>query len=115
MIDKENDGVAGTAAKEIEEECGIKLRASDLTDLTELSCQQAVEAGYLPCAGIAPSPGGCDEFIRYMYVEHVVNKADLDRMKGRLAGLREHGEFITLRVVKMKEMWKISCDNKVIW
>ena len=115
MIDKENDGVRGTAAKEIEEECGIKLRASDLTDLTELSCQQAVEAGYLPCKGIAPSPGGCDEFIRYMYAEHVVNKADLDRMKGRLAGLREHGEFITLRVVKMKEMWKISCDNKVIW
>lgn len=43
MIDSVNDGIKGTASKEMEEECGIKLRPSDLVDLTELACQQAVE------------------------------------------------------------------------
>jgi ADP-sugar diphosphatase len=115
MIDSVNDGIAGTAAKEMEEECGIKIRPSDLTDLTQLACQEAELAGHLPCSGIAPSPGGCDEFLRYTYVERKVTKEDLDRMRGRLAGLREHGEYITLRVVPLEDMWKISADNKAIW
>jgi ADP-sugar diphosphatase len=115
MIDSVNDGIKGTASKEMEEECGIKLRPSDLIDLTELACQEAIEAGHLPCAGIPPSPGGSDEFIQYTYVERIVSKADLYRMRGRLAGLREHGEYITLRVVPMEDMWKISGDSKAIW
>ena len=115
MIDSVNDGIKGTAAKEMEEECGLKIRPSDLIDLTELGCQEAVKSGHLPCAGIAPSPGGSDEFIRYTYVERVISKAGLERMKGRLAGLRDHGEFITLKVVAMHEMWKISGDSKVLW
>jgi hypothetical protein len=115
MIDNGSDGIAGTAAKEMEEECGIKIRASELTDLTELACQEAVQAGHLPCAGLPPSPGGSDEFLRYMYVERKIDKGDLDRMRGRLAGLRDHGEYITLRVVPMHDMWKISGDTKAIW
>jgi ADP-sugar diphosphatase len=115
MIDSVNDGIAGTAAKEIEEECGIKLRPSDLTDLTKLACRQAVEAGNIPCAGVAPSPGGCDEFLRYLYVERLVTKSDLETMKGRLTGLRAEGEYISLRVVPLQDLWKISADNKAMW
>ena len=115
MIDSENDGVAGTAAREMEEECGIKLRPSDLTDLTELGLSEAVESGTIPFAAVAPSPGGCDEFIRYMYTERIVTKASLDKMRERLMGLREEGEYITLRVVDQREMWKVSADNKAMW
>lgn len=115
MIDNENDGIAGTAAREMEEECGIKLRPSELTDLTEIGCRDALEAGTIPCAAVAPSPGGCDEFIRYMYTERVVTKAALEKMKGELSGLREEGEYITLRVVDLKDMWKVSADNKAMW
>lgn len=114
MIDSINDGIAGTAAKELEEECGIKLKASELTDLTALACQEAIQGSNLPCAGISPSPGGCDEFVRYMYVERQVSAADLEQMKGKLTGLNDHGEYITLRIVPMENMWKVSCDNKVI-
>lgn len=105
MIDSENDGIAGTAAREMEEECGIKLRPSELTDLTEL-------AGI---SGIAPSPGGCDEHIGYLYAERSVSKAELHEMKDRLSGLRDQGEYITLRVVALKDIWRISGDNKAIW
>lgn len=115
MIDSENNGIAGTAVKEMEEECGIELRPSDLTDLTELGCKEAFEAGNIPCTGVAPSPGGCDEFLRYMYVERLVTKVDLKTMKGRLSGLREEGEYITLRVVPLQDLWKVSADNKAMW
>jgi ADP-sugar diphosphatase len=107
MIDDENDGIAGTAAREMEEECGIKLRPSELTNLTELAGMQG--------AGIAPSPGGCDEHIGYLYAERSVSKSELDEMKGKLSGLRDEGECITLRVVPLKDLWRISEDNKAIW
>ncbi len=115
MIDNVNDSIAGTAAKEIEEECGIKLRPTDLTDLTELAYREAVEDGNIEQIGIAPSPGGCDEFIRYMYVERLVTMSELEEMRGRLSGLRDEGEYITLRVVPLKDMWKVSADNKALW
>jgi len=60
------------------------------------------------------SPGGCDEFLKYMYVEKRVTKADLDEMRGRLSGLREEGEFITLQLVSLNDLWKVSADNKAI-
>jgi hypothetical protein len=96
-------------------ECGIKLRPSDMIDLTNLTCQEAMKAGHLPCAGIAPSPGGCDEFLRYLYVERKVDSKELEKMRGRMTGLRDHGEYITLRIVPMEDVWKISGDNKAIW
>lgn len=115
MIDNANDSITGTATKEMEEECGIKIRPSDLVDMTELACQDAVRAGHLPYAGIPSSPGGCNELIRYMYAERIVSKQDLDQMRGRTQGLREHGEYITLQVVSMEEMWKVSGDGKTMW
>ena len=115
MIDEANDSFAGTAARELDEECGIKIRASDLIDLTELALSDAVQAGHLPTLGIPPSPGGCDEFLRYMYFETIVTKDDLNRMRGRLAGLREHGEYITLQVFPMDDIWRVSGDSKAVW
>lgn len=43
MIDDEKETVAGIAVKEMEEECGIVVRPSDLVDLTEhrLACEEA--------------------------------------------------------------------------
>lgn len=116
MIDDDNETVAGIAVKEMEEECGIHVRASDLIDLTELAFHEttAVQMGYLPICAIPPSPGGCDEFLRYMYLEKKVTMNELNEMKGRLAGLREHGEYITLSVVPKDDVWKVSGDAKAM-
>ena len=65
-------------------------------------------------AAIPHSPGGCDEFCRYFYVEKRVTAAELQAMRGRLQGLREHGEHIVLRVVPLEEVWSISGDAKAI-
>jgi ADP-sugar diphosphatase len=114
MIDDEHESVAGIAVKEMEEECGIVVRPSDLIDLTELALGQVVQNGHLPIAAIAPSGGGCDEFVRFMYLEKKVTIEELNAMRGRLSGLRDHGEFITLSVVPMEDVWKVSGDSKAI-
>ena len=107
MIDSVADGILGTAAKEMEEECGIKVRASELIDLTELAYGTTHR-------GIAPSAGGCDEHIRYLYLERQVSSKQISEMKGKLSGLREHGEFITLRVAFFDELWRCG-DSKALW
>jgi ADP-sugar diphosphatase len=114
MIDDENESVAGIAVKEMQEECGINIIPSDLIDLTELALEDVVQNGRLPIAALPPSGGGCDEFVRYMYLEKKVTTAQLDAMKGRLSGLHDHGEYITLSVVPMQDVWKVSGDSKAM-
>lgn len=111
MIDLASDGVAGVAAKEMEEECGIVVKASELVNLTELA---SVRVGQLPFAGVCSSPGGSDECLGLMYLEKKVTKQQLDEMQGRLSGLREEGELITLRVVPLESIWKVSGDAKAM-
>jgi ADP-sugar diphosphatase len=49
-----------------------------------------------------------------MYLEKNVTVSELEEMQGRLSGLREHGEYITLTVVPMDTVWKVSADAKAI-
>jgi ADP-sugar diphosphatase len=102
--------VAGAAVQELQEECGIEVRTADLVDLTALACQEAS----LPVAAIPPSPGGCDEFIRCMYLEKKVTRRELQELQGRLTGLRDDGEYISLRVVPLQDVWKVSGDAKAM-
>jgi ADP-sugar diphosphatase len=98
----------GVAAAELKEECGLTIQESDLTDLTELAYN---EAGF---RGVCPSAGGCDEYIRLLYCQFESSQDEINNMQGRLGGLRDHGEVITLRVEPLKEVWKICCDAKAI-
>ena len=114
MLDSDAHSVSGIAVQEMEEECGITVCDTDFVDLTELACQEAVALGNLPMAALSPSGGGCDEMLRYLYLEKKVTAAELEEMRGRLHGLREHGEYITLEVVPMEDVWKISGDSKAM-
>lgn len=114
MIDFEKDTMVGTAIKEVQEECGIRFKASELINLTDIAFADAFAKGHLPYLGVAPSPGGCDEFIGIAFVEKKVTAVQLDAMKGRLAGERAQGELITLHVVPFDEAWRISGDSKCL-
>ncbi|GKZ00369.1 hypothetical protein MPSEU_000989900 [Mayamaea pseudoterrestris] len=108
MMDNDDMHLAGTAVQELAEECNIYVNKSDhdqLIDLTQLS-------GHAD--GIALSPGGSDEHVRLLYLEKTVSSKQLEKLKGKLTGLREHGEFITLRVVPMDEVWKVCHDAKAM-
>jgi len=95
---------AGVAAKEIEEELGMKIAAADLK---ELGC--AIEGN----RGIFLSPGGSDETMRLFYHEAQVSDEDLAAIQGRCTGLLDEGEQITLKVVPLDDLWTVA-DAKTI-
>jgi ADP-sugar diphosphatase len=65
--------------------------------------------------GIYPSPGGSDEFIPLMLARKTMPRTQIDQLKGKLTGLRDHGEKITLNVVKLDEVWKTAWrDGKTL-
>lgn len=115
MVD-EAGNFAGTAAKEIKEELGLEIPESELKCLSELAAprpsvdevaaaKQTFNEEILPQA-MFPSPGGCDEYVPIYMHERRVPRAQLSEWTGRLTGLRDHGEKITLKLVKMDDLWR---------
>ncbi|KAH0604788.1 uncharacterized protein H6S33_006456 [Morchella sextelata] len=114
MID-DSGTFAGAAAKEIQEECGIEIPEDKLIDLTSkaLGTLAAAEDERLEEA-VYPSPGGSDEFMKiYAYV-HQVDEGKLDEWKGKLTGLRDEGEKITLKLVRLEDLWRETRDAKAL-
>lgn len=104
MVDDEGD-FKGVAAKEMEEELGMTIKASELTCLTDLAAPKDAGDEGLPAA-MYPSAGGCDENITIFSCEKRVPRDTLADWTGKLTGLREHGEKITLKLVPMKDAWR---------
>lgn len=114
MIDSDTEAVKGVVIQELQEECGITVKKSDLTDLTKLAYEDASREGLMPSARMMPSPGGCDEMIGLYCVEKYVTIEELTAMQGRLAGNREEGELIQLQVVPYDDAWKYCGDSKLL-
>ncbi|ROT41010.1 nudix hydrolase [Sodiomyces alkalinus F11] len=116
MVDGQGS-FAGAAAREMEEELGVEIREGELVCLSELASELADEGGKggeegerLPNA-MYPSAGGCDEHITLYSHERRVPRAQLQDWAGRLTGLREHGEKITLRLVPMRDLWRVGARD----
>lgn len=95
----------GVAAKELEEELGLKIPASELIDLSTLSSH---------ARGFYVSPGGTDETIRLFVYEKDVTPEWLAEMNGKCTGLLSEGEQITLRVVPLDDSILNIDDGKTI-
>jgi ADP-sugar diphosphatase len=117
MID---DGTfAGAAAKEIHEELGLEIEENAMTDLTAsaISSSDIGSPGQVEGLqrGVYPSPGGSDEYIPLFLYEKKVERKDLEGWEGKLTGLRDQGEKITLRVVRLEDLWRVGArDAKVL-
>jgi len=96
----------GKASEEIKEEIGIIIQDQDLIDMTELAYGNQYKGAY-------PSPGGSDEFIRLCLCIKDMNTNDIKQLEGKLCGLRDHGESIVVRLIKLNELWKIP-DMKAL-
>src|SRR5205085_167250 len=77
----------GVAAKELEEEVGIKVSEKDLVDLSKLAKHPR---------GFFASPGGSEETIRLYSLTQKVAKEKLAELNGRCTGVLEEGEQITV-------------------
>ena len=103
---------AGGAAKEIAEETGLEIPADDLVNLTELalpapSSEDSSEEEHLQRA-VYPSPGGSDEFIPLFLWQKRVKRDTLKEWQGKLTGLRDHGEKITLMLCPLEQVWRVA-------
>jgi ADP-sugar diphosphatase len=103
MIDEE-EVFAGAAAREIEEETGIKVSKRSLTDMTALALESASSSESHMQKAMYPSPGGCDEFIPLFLYQATMSETRINGMKGNLRGVR--GEKITVKLVKYEELWR---------
>jgi 8-oxo-dGTP pyrophosphatase MutT (NUDIX family) len=89
MID-DSESFVGVAAQELKEECGIVIKEQDLTFLTR----------------VAPSPGGCDEFVSIYKAKVTMSKQEADSLQGKLGGLHDHGERIMLKLARKEELYE---------
>lgn len=111
MVD-DSGTFSGAAAKEIEEETGLVIEEKELVDMTKLaskseSKEKDEEDGEEVLQdAVYPSPGGSDEFIPIFLARKTMRKEEIEELKGKLTGLRDHGEKITLKIVKLKDVWK---------
>lgn len=103
---------AGGAAKEIAEETGLEIPAEDLIDITALALtdQSSADEEQLQ-RGFYPSPGGCDEFIPLFLWQKRVPRAQLQEWQGKLTGLRDHGEKITLMLCPLDKLWRVGARD----
>jgi ADP-sugar diphosphatase len=99
---------AGGAAKEIHEETGLSIPQSELVDMTSLALQAVDEPddGETLQKAVYPSPGGSDEFVPFFLCQKRMPRTDIEGLQGRLSGLRQEGEKITLKVVPLESLWK---------
>lgn len=105
MVD-DSGTFSGAAAKELKEEVDIEILENELTDMTSLALSESRhQTGESLQAGIYPSPGGSDEFIPIFLCQIRVDRESLKQWTGKLTGLREHGEKITLKLVRLENLW----------
>ena len=111
MID-DSGTFAGAAAKEIMQETGLEVRADELMDMTKIAIPSPLDDNAEKLQqGVYPSPGGCDEFMPIFLWQKRVPRGQLKEWQGRLTGLREHGEKITLMLARLEEVWKTGAHD----
>lgn len=100
---------AGGAANEIREETGLEVAEDELVNMSELALPPTDSeggSGERLQQATYPSPGGSDEYIPIFLCQKRVERDSLKEWSGKLTGVREHGEKITLKLVRLEELWR---------
>ncbi|KAK0513378.1 hypothetical protein JMJ35_004364 [Cladonia borealis] len=107
---------SGGAAKEIEEETGLKIPAEKLINMTELALPKSSSDDEEQLQqGVYPSAGGCDEFVPLFLWQNRIPREQMKEWQGKLTGLRDHGEKITLMLCPLGKLWRVGGrDAKVL-
>jgi 8-oxo-dGTP pyrophosphatase MutT (NUDIX family) len=105
MIDN-NGSFAGNMSREIKEEVGLDIKESDLIDLTDIYPKKF--------QGVYVSVGGTDEYIRLFAFETEMESHKIKELQGKLTGLPEEHEKITLQIVPLKKLHEVTPDMKAL-
>ena len=107
---------AGGAAKEISEETGLEISSEELIDMTKLAFASiSSDKEEKLQQAVYPSPGGSDEFVPIFLWQKRIPRGQLKDWQGKLTGLRDDGEKITLMLARLEDVWKVGGrDAKVL-
>ncbi len=85
----------------------MQVPANELINMTELALSSGTsdDEEHLQC-GVYPSPGGCDEFVPIFLWQKRIPREHMKEWQGKLTGLRDHGEKITLMLCPLQEVWR---------
>jgi len=112
-----NGDFAGAAAKIIDEETGLKIPTRDLINMTALVSDTSEEGehGEKLKPVMYLSPGGSDESVSIFLWEKVVDRQEIEALKGRLRTRKNFGEKIILNLINYEELWKVGFrDGKTV-
>ncbi|KAF2624696.1 hypothetical protein BU25DRAFT_413242 [Macroventuria anomochaeta] len=109
----------GAAASEIEEEANLKVKGSDLLNMSELALKDvsvvpwtsnynnvAAKGSESVENSMYPSVGACDEFIPIFLCQKRLTRRHMNWLKDKATGLRDEGENITLKLVPLSRAWR---------
>ena len=112
LIDDDGETLIGQQVQEIENSCDISLTQSKMVNLT----QRAYETNFVNnSSGLCPSLGNCSEFITIMHLRKELTNYQLVKIRSNLSRTRWDGAPMSLRVMPLGDIWKVSADMKVIW
>lgn len=104
MMEKETDALE-VALRELQEETGIDTEGGSMVNLTQMFYGDRLK-------GVYPSPGACDEVIKlFAYIKEVDEK-DIEHIHGKQTGLASEHEHLTLEVVRLTELCRLTGDVK---
>lgn len=106
MCDKGAD-YPTVAARELQEELGIRVAPEDLVDMTERMAK-------IKRSGLYPSPGACDEAVRFFLFRKTVERKELEAMQGKATGLVHEGEHLKVRIVPIDDL-PAESSNMMAW
>jgi len=106
MCDKGSD-YPTVAARELQEELDIRVVPEDLVDMTERMAK-------IKRSGLYPSPGACDEAVRFFLFRKQVRRKELQAMQGKTTGLAQEGEHLKVRIVPLDDL-PAESSNMMAW
>ena len=112
--------VTGKAVAEIKEETDLEVHKDELVNMTELAANDLAKSNWRISdskdsaddafedlsPAMYPSPGGCDEFMPLILYQKRIPMKDFKAINGKLTGLKNEGEKITLKLVLLDDLWK---------
>ena len=104
---EDGDDFVGGATRELEEETGIKIKRTDLVDITSLIYGNKFR-------GVFPTIGGSDEFLRIFALKISVSHEYIQNLQGKCTGLVAENEQITLKVIPLEDLPLETPDAKAL-
>jgi hypothetical protein len=110
-VDEDDERLLGFEIEEVEEAFGLELNMFDMVNLSKEAYGHTAVHNDM---GMCPSPGLSGEHVKIMYLRKEISKDHLLMMRKKFSKQREDGALVSLRVIPLRDLWKVSVDMKVM-